>query len=170
MIKDGHAYTLKKEWSSIEQVVMGITGAPDTVIDGDLYSDLDDDEQEILKKWVFDNFEESKGYYCSCQVGNSYGWKHRFEEILGHYVSNNQAKDAFLAWGFKPKNPNDVNWIFKVKQKDRSQVARYKSGFYEDAACSVGAEFIKRRNEKFWRYEDLSKYNYDEVSKNGIRS
>lgn len=159
MIKDGRAYTLKKEWSFRDQVAMEIKGDPDTVVDGDLFSDLEEDEQEIVKKWFFDNFEESKGYYCRCQISNSYGWKHRFEELIGRYVSNNQAKDAFLSWGFKPKDPNALNWIFKVKQKDRSLVAMHDSRFFSDATLRIGGEFKKRRDEKFWRYEDLSKYN-----------
>lgn len=61
MIKNGHAYTLKREWPFRDQVAMEINGDPDTVIDGDIFSDLEEDEQEIIKKWFFDNFEESKG-------------------------------------------------------------------------------------------------------------
>lgn len=165
MIKDGHAYTLKREWPFRDQVILKIKGTPDTVVDGDLFSEFDEDVQEFVKKWFFDNFEESKSYHTSCPVYSSYGWKHILEKLVPEgYMSNNQAKDALLSWGFKPKDPNELNWIFRIKQKDRSRTARYKSGFYRAGASRAGYEFEKRRAEKFWRHEDLSKYNYDEDS------
>lgn len=116
MIKNGHAYTLRKEYPLWR--VWNPDDDPEWVVDGDLYSDLSEEERGLIKDWVFSNFAPASSYKCKSSH-NSYWWKHRFEQLLGHYVSNNQAKDAFLSWGFMPEDESSLNWKFKIKAIDR---------------------------------------------------
>lgn len=113
MIKNGHAVTLRKEYPHWR--IWNPNDDPEKIVDGDLFTDLSKEEQHFIKDWVFANFESASTYKCKSNH-NSYWWKHRFEELIGHYVSNNQAKDAFLSWGFEPENEHALNWTFKLKK------------------------------------------------------
>lgn len=82
----------------------------------DFYN-LPSDVQAQLVKWVevFSNPLKSWNNMVS-----SYGLKHQaenFKFIDVSYVSNDQLKGAMLLAGYKPKDPDELNWKFKVSWK-----------------------------------------------------
>lgn len=119
MIKNGHPVTLYRE--------SGITPPEgedwDSEYDGHRFDELSLEDQAAVKKWFFDNFESASTY--GTKAPSSYGLKHMAECIVSTgYVSNDQMKDALLSWGFKPKNPHECNWTFKIKFR-RNAIKRY---------------------------------------------
>ena len=154
MIKNGHPVSTHRE--------SGIAPAEgetwDTEIDGHRFDELPTEERDLIKAWVRCNFEESDHY--STEAYNSYWFKHRFEQLVGHYVSNDQAKDAFLSWGFKPKDQNEINWVFKIAPYvDRD--------IFKNGAAIVRARIVsemKNGNQSdFWKHSDLSRYNHSRL-------
>lgn len=77
-----------------------------------LITDLPEDKYkealEVLKGWFIKTTKTSLRH-------SSYGMKHWLEDAIGHYVSNNQLKDAMLMLGFEPGNWDELNWHFKIK-------------------------------------------------------
>ncbi len=47
----------------------------------------------------------------------SYGLKHILERDTGLYLTNNEFKDAMLMCGYKPTNPNDLNWCYCISKR-----------------------------------------------------
>ena len=79
------------------------------------FDKLTDGEQYTLCKWINDNFIKTK---TPNNRHTSYGLKHIFENTVdGFYITNGQFKGAMCNCGFKPKNKNDLNWIFYISQK-----------------------------------------------------
>ena len=110
MIKNGHPVTLYRESGIAPPEGKGW----DDEYDGHRFSELSLENQILIKKWFFDNFEPAKTY--KTKAPSSYGLKHMAECIAAtDYISNDQMKDALLSWGFKPQNPHAYNWTFKIK-------------------------------------------------------
>jgi hypothetical protein len=87
-----------------------------------LFSDLTDDEQEYVRKWI-DGLQKTK---ISVLDRSSYGLKHIIEadseEETGNriYLTNNQMKDALLQAGFEPEAKYALNWRYKISKNSPS--------------------------------------------------
>lgn len=150
MIKNGHPVTTYRE-SGLKPP----EGKDwDTEYDGDRFDSLTREEQDLIEAWVRSNFQPA-GHY-SDQEYNSYWFKHRFEQLIGHYVSNDQAKDAFLSWGFKPKDEHAYNWVFEIKPYVDRDIFRLGVSNIRTKIVSLEKD---HKPSDFWKYEDLSKYN-----------
>ena len=84
--------------------------------DGNLISQLPDDKKAIAMETLASWFEKSNK---TSLRHTSYGMKHWLENAIGHYVSNNQLKDAMLLLGFEPADFDELNWCFKVKPTEK---------------------------------------------------
>ena len=62
--------------------------------------------------WIHDHISPASRTYTR---STSYGFKHMVENEIGYYITNNQFKDAMLLCGYQPVNPNETNWMFKIK-------------------------------------------------------
>ncbi len=82
--------------------------------DAALMSDLSDDVQRQVSDWIFAKL-------CKRETPNydhdSYELKHRIQNELDIYLTNNQMKDAMLREGFYPVKVNELNWHFYISQK-----------------------------------------------------
>lgn len=157
MLKNGHPVSTHRESGIAPDFSKGETWG--TEYDGKRFDEIPEETRELIKKWVFDNFEPASSYTSR---GNytSYGWKHLLEKIYGvpnYYMSNDQAKDAFLSWGFKPRDVDEINWVFKLKPKSRKREA-FDSQYYRNGIWGINSR-IEEGDTEFWRHEDLSKYN-----------
>lgn len=105
MIKDGRAYTLKSEnglGDECDQITTGATmGGIDTA-----------GFMSLVFGWIHDHISPASRTYTR---STSYGFKHMVENEIGHYITNNQFKDAMLLCGYQPVKPNETNWMFKIK-------------------------------------------------------
>lgn len=105
MIKNGRAYTLKSEnglGDECDQITKGATmGGIDTA-----------GFMSLVFGWIHDHISPASRTYTR---STSYGFKHMVESEIGHYITNNQFKDAMLLCGYQPVKPNETNWMFKVK-------------------------------------------------------
>lgn len=111
IIKDGHPYT----YSCYKYLRPGQAFySPDRALHDDdgllsaLPQDKYDEALSVLKRWFIKSNKTSLRH-------TSYGYKHWLESEIGHYISNNQLKDAMLISGFEPGNYDELNWCFKVK-------------------------------------------------------
>lgn len=84
--------------------------------DGDtaLFTDLPEDKQTALIEWIDHNITPRKAPNLK---HTSYGLKDFAERSIHYYISNNQFKDAMLRCGYKPVNPTDLNWSFRISEK-----------------------------------------------------
>jgi len=105
MIRDGRAYTLKKENGLGDECTQITSGATMGGIDTAGFMSL-------VFGWIHDHISPATRTYTR---STSYGFKHMVEEDIGHYITNNQFKDAMLLCGYQPVDPNKTNWMFKVK-------------------------------------------------------
>ena len=80
------------------------------------YDLLSEKEKAALQKWIDERIRPNiiKTYNRSF---TSYGLKHYFEHEVGLYVSNGAFKGAMLEAQILPKNPKDLNWVFKLSRK-----------------------------------------------------
>jgi len=78
----------------------------------DVYDQLLPSVQRAVCKWislVIQPAKKEKDY-------SSYGLKHIFEYDSQIYVSNGEFKGAMKSCGYDPTNPQDLNWVFKIKR------------------------------------------------------
>ena len=101
MIKDGRPYTNEHENGDIDNALL---------------TSLPDEKQTKVLDWISINFIP---IIAPLTDYNSYRLKHMLEEETGVQLSNNQFKDAMLLSGYKPIDPNELNWHFNIS-------ARYK--------------------------------------------
>lgn len=105
MIKDGRAYTLGSE--------NGLGDASDMITDGAIMGGTDTAGfMALVFQWIHERIAPASRTYTK---HSSYGFKHIVENDIGHYVANNQFKDAMLLCGYQPVKPNETNWLFKIK-------------------------------------------------------
>jgi uncharacterized protein YozE (UPF0346 family) len=90
--------------------------------EGDLperYDELSSEHRTYLQDWIKANIRAARE---ECPT-TSYGMKHYFERSdNGFYITNGQFKGAMLEAGYKPIDPHEQNWTFKVhfmKEPDR---------------------------------------------------
>ena len=78
---------------------------------------------EKIRKWIDENV--LTGYTSKAPL-NSYGLKHCMEYDIGVYTTNNAFKDAmFMFAGVLPIDPNDQNWEYKIRLKNRPKREDY---------------------------------------------
>ena len=83
-------------------------------IDDKLIDSLSEKARETVFDWIATRFR--KVSYTN-NKRSSYGLKHYLEEDTGIYLTNNQFKDAMLKAGFKPSDPNELNWHFAISER-----------------------------------------------------
>ncbi|HHK1007283.1 TPA: hypothetical protein ACQOAQ_001328 [Streptococcus pyogenes] len=83
------------------------------------FLELSKDKQEKLLHWC-KQLEKTKTYKNG---HTSYGLKHKFEyRKNGFYVTNGQFKGAMLLADFKPKDKNELNWVFAFSVKSLRKI------------------------------------------------
>ena len=95
MIKNGRPYTNENGY-----------------VDADLITDHHSEEEiEEICKWIKSTLIPGKLFNFNY---SSYSLKHILECDTGIYLTNNEFKDAMQKCGFKPDNPNDLNWCYRI--------------------------------------------------------
>ena len=83
----------------------------DGSIDDALITERSDEEITAVGKWIRDNIRPAKKILDG---HTSYGMKHILKHDTGIYLTNNEFKDAMLLTGYKPVNPNELNWRYRI--------------------------------------------------------
>ena len=105
MIRNGRAYTLKTENGLGDECAQITDGATMGCIDTAGFMSL-------VFGWIHDHISPANRTYTK---SSSYGFKHMVENYTGHYITNNQFKDAMLLCGYHPVKADETNWLFKIK-------------------------------------------------------
>lgn len=95
MIKNGRPYTNENGFTD-GALITGREDAVVTAVDG----------------WIRKNIRAGKKVL---QGHTSYGMKHLLEHDTGVYLTNNEFKDAMLLAGYRPVNPNSLNWKYRIE-------------------------------------------------------
>ena len=80
-------------------------------IDKALVTDCKEAEIRIVGEWIRENIRPAKEILAG---RSSYGLKHVLHQDTGVYLTNNQFKDAMLLAGYKPIDPNELNWHYCI--------------------------------------------------------
>ena len=83
-------------------------------IDNETMNDLDEDTRYTVLEWIKWRIVPAKKFNFH---HSSYGIKHRLQEELNLYLTNNQFKHAMLMCGYLPKDENETNWIYAISDK-----------------------------------------------------
>ncbi len=103
MIKDGRPYTNE---NGSEDIAL-VTSLP--------YEDM-----RKVDEWIRQNIRHRTR---ELEGRTSYGLKHDLERDTGIYLTNNAFKDAMLLAGFKPIDPNELNWRYRISlAKERKAI------------------------------------------------
>ena len=70
-----------------------------------------EEEIEEICKWIKSTLIPGKLFNFNY---SSYSLKRILECDTGIYLTNNEFKDAMQKCGFKPDNPNDLNWCYRI--------------------------------------------------------
>ena len=79
-------------------------------VDSKLITDFNFNEITTVMEWIRKNIRPSDAIYPR----TSYGLKHMLEDDTHLYLTNNQMKDALYLAGFKPVDPDELNWSFRI--------------------------------------------------------
>ena len=79
--------------------------------DDQLMTDCSKEVQRDVQDWINAHIQPAKKYANVC----SYGLKYLQEKDTGHYLTNNQFKHAMQIAGYTPKDPNELNWRYRIK-------------------------------------------------------
>lgn len=77
------------------------------------FDTMDKDIRKMLLVWIQKTYMKGRRSHRQ----SSYGIKHDFERDSHEYVTNGQFKGAMKHLGFEPINPEERNWIFRIKRK-----------------------------------------------------
>ena len=80
-------------------------------IDDGLITSHSKEEIETVNKWIDENIAPNKKIL---RGRTSYGMKHILTHDTGIYLTNNEFKDALLLKGYKPVDPNELNWRYRI--------------------------------------------------------
>lgn len=83
-------------------------------IDDGLLTDHPQEIQDIVLKWIRENFLPRK---TELPTSTSYGLKHILQRDTGIYLTNNEFKDAMMMCNFNPVDPNELNWTYCISKK-----------------------------------------------------
>lgn len=81
------------------------------VIDDALVTTCHEADIRLVGEWIRNNIRPAKAILAG---RTSYGLKHVLHSDTGLYLTNNQFKDAMLLAGYKPVNPNELNWRYRI--------------------------------------------------------
>ena len=95
MIKNGRPYTNENGFTD-GALITGREDAVVTAVDG----------------WIRKNIRAGEKIL---QGHTSYGMKHLLEHDTGVYLTNNEFKDAMLLAGYRPVNPDSLNWKYRIE-------------------------------------------------------
>jgi hypothetical protein len=87
--------------------------------DDGLLNKLDSESAQTVLNWIRCNIHPRKTVNPHY---SSYGLKHLLEHDTGIYLTNNQFKDAMLQCGFRPKDPNELNWTYRISIRKKVAV------------------------------------------------
>lgn len=122
MIKNGRPYTNEN-------------GA----VDDRLVSGRDDGELLQIDGWIRENVRKSRSV---CKGRTSYGLKHALERDTGIYLTNNEFKDAMLLAGYRPVDPGELNWRYRIvmvkEDRNTSPFVRWVREKYDGEASPKG--------------------------------
>ena len=80
--------------------------------DDALLNDCSKEDIEKADRWIRQNIRKSD----KClEEHTSYGLKHLLENDTKVYLTNNQFKHAMMLAGYEPENPDELNWVYKIK-------------------------------------------------------
>lgn len=82
--------------------------------DAGLITDRPEDEKRTALDWIAENIRPRK---TKLEGHTSYGIKHILQHDTGLYLTNNEFKDAMLLSGYKPTDPNELNWHYRISRK-----------------------------------------------------
>jgi hypothetical protein len=97
MMKNNRPYSIENGWE-----------------DAALITDHPQAEIDLVMDWIRQNIVPGR---TPLQERTSYGIKHILEHDTGLYLTNNEFKDAMLMAGFKPVDPNALNWTYRISRK-----------------------------------------------------
>ena len=80
-------------------------------IDDALVTERSDEDLVAIEEWIRNNIRPSKEVLYG---HTSYGMKHMLEDDTGIYLTNNAFKDAMWLAGYKPVDPNEVDWHYRI--------------------------------------------------------
>ncbi len=80
-------------------------------VDEALITDCNEAEIRLVGEWIRENIRPAKSILAGRA---SYGLKHILQDDTGVYLTNNQFKDAMLLAGYKPVDPNELNWRYRI--------------------------------------------------------
>lgn len=83
-------------------------------IDSALITDHPQEEVDRVCDWIEKNILPRQ---TPLYDWTSYGIKHLLQAETGIYLTNNEFKDAMLMCGYKPVNPNELNWSYCISKK-----------------------------------------------------
>lgn len=81
---------------------------------------LSDDVKEILRDWIYNNFDPSGQYHKN----SSYEIKHKFQRDTGIYIFNGAMKGGFLDAGYEPRDWEEQNAYYKIRPRVRAKRPR----------------------------------------------
>ena len=81
------------------------------VTDAALVTDCNEEEIRLAGEWIRNSIRPAGTILAG---RTSYGLKHILQHDTGVYLTNNQFKDAMLLAGYKPANPNELNWRYRI--------------------------------------------------------
>jgi hypothetical protein len=86
-------------------------------IDDGLITRHSQDEIDVVLSWISENISPRKTPLCE---HTSYGIKHLLKRDTGIYLTNNEFKDAMLLAGYRPVNPDELNWHYRISRKSKA--------------------------------------------------
>ena len=85
--------------------------------DDGLISSRPQEEIDTVMNWIARNISARK---TPLDGHTSYGIKHMLERDTRIYLTNNEFKDAMLQAGYKPVDPNKLNWRYRISKKSKA--------------------------------------------------
>ena len=120
MIKNGRPYTCESKHPDVDDGLLTSPGR------------FTNEQIDIISKWIQSTFEHSDEIFPT----TSYEMKHWLQNKHGIYMTDNEFKDAMFLAGFKPVNPNEFNW-------------RYRVSVHHDAIINPFIEWLKPEDTSF---------------------
>ena len=100
---------------------MMLNGKPYTnengYVDDGLMAHHPEEEVRTVMSWIGENISPRK---TPLYGHTSYGIKHLLHRDTGIYLTNNEFKDAMLQAGYKPIDPNELNWRYRISKKSQA--------------------------------------------------
>ena len=86
-------------------------------IDDSLITSHLQEEIDTVMDWIAEYISPRK---TPLYGHTSYGIKHLLERDTHIYLTNNEFKDAMLQAGYKPVDPDELNWCYCISKKSKA--------------------------------------------------